>query len=895
MTWSSLTKIFQKDNNISNIWVCYSTEDISLIKSLIKELYLEGFSFPVNRPFSESVETQIALDRQKIQIADYFIAVLSENNLSNKTFEDHLTFAISNGKRIISVIQEDTQIPDLVADPFFVVHTDDSNAFKNDIGLLSRKLDPALSVDAFISYSRKDKEMVLKIDVGLKKAKKRTWMDQNDIVYTEEWWKAIQDAIQAADSYIFMISPASIDSKYCNEELGLAIKNKKHIVPVLIQSVKGLKVSQPLEQLQWLDLMDAQNIDENIDKLIGILNNNPEYLKTHTKYLLDAKDWLNGNKNTQRLLRGRELRIAEKWFKAPVVVPGLAPTELQLAYLKASRRFRAIRYAVVWALLVIAILLISYNLNDIFWSGFKAIKDKYNIFSTSDEYPANWIYLDVKMVVFVAVLYLFLLYLKIREGYTFSYLGAILPLLVLTLALSLFFFNLMSEITEYYDFSNTIRFTLGVITGIWVYGLAVYFKKRGKNKLSRKVTITASVIAVFSFLYLLIFGFKTLRSSALETAVDADDIAFVQAHVKDTALLKQITAQDLFPSNFDIRKTNIPCTAQSKVNIAKILIANDVPFNGLDNNGKTLAHRLITENQADLLDFLIKHGLNADIKDIDGNTPLMTAVTGSFETNELTVTDREALLAKLLAAGAHINLKNNSGQTALLLASSMESGAQMDAECDLRLMKFLIDHGADINTYDISGDSPLLEATGRPCFEATKYLVEKGAEISHVDKGGYTAVTRAAIGGESDVESIKTTQYLLTHTSKSMLNQRLSTGDLPFTIVAKNGRDSLVAFFQKNGVNEAFLIDNGLEEDLNTYGYYLMRKKQLDKAIFILKLNTKKYPFSANAWESLGEAYFNKGDNAKALVNLKISLSKNPSQQLKSDAEGIVSKISGNK
>ncbi|WP_431166060.1 tetratricopeptide repeat protein [Tenacibaculum halocynthiae] len=53
--------------------------------------------------------------------------------------------------------------------------------------------------------------------------------------------------------------------------------------------------------------------------------------------------------------------------------------------------------------------------------------------------------------------------------------------------------------------------------------------------------------------------------------------------------------------------------------------------------------------------------------------------------------------------------------------------------------------------------------------------------------------------------------------------------------------------------------------ELNTYGYKLLRSNQLEKAVFVFELNTKMYPYKANVFDSLGEAYFTTKNYNKAL------------------------------
>lgn len=75
------------------------------------------------------------------------------------------------------------------------------------------------------------------------------------------------------------------------------------------------------------------------------------------------------------------------------------------------------------------------------------------------------------------------------------------------------------------------------------------------------------------------------------------------------------------------------------------------------------------------------------------------------------------------------------------------------------------------------------------------------------------------------------------------------------------------------------------EAELNNYGYQLLGQAQYDKAIEILKMATQRFPKSANAWDSLGEAYALKGDSKNAIINFKKSLGMNPPENVKANSE----------
>jgi len=69
------------------------------------------------------------------------------------------------------------------------------------------------------------------------------------------------------------------------------------------------------------------------------------------------------------------------------------------------------------------------------------------------------------------------------------------------------------------------------------------------------------------------------------------------------------------------------------------------------------------------------------------------------------------------------------------------------------------------------------------------------------------------------------------------------------------------------------------DKHLNFFGYELMNDKLLDDAIEVFKLNAKLFPGVPNVWDSLGEAYMNKGENKLAIESYKRVLELDPENQ----------------
>ena len=85
----------------------------------------------------------------------------------------------------------------------------------------------------FISYSRKNKLFVRKLNDAIDENGIDAWVDWEGIPLSSDWMAEITAAIEASDAFVFVISPDSLNSKICMDELELGIKYNKKIIPVL--------------------------------------------------------------------------------------------------------------------------------------------------------------------------------------------------------------------------------------------------------------------------------------------------------------------------------------------------------------------------------------------------------------------------------------------------------------------------------------------------------------------------------------------------------------------------------------------------------------------------------------------------------------------------------------
>lgn len=97
--------------------------------------------------------------------------------------------------------------------------------------------------------------------------------------------------------------------------------------------------------------------------------------------------------------------------------------------------------------------------------------------------------------------------------------------------------------------------------------------------------------------------------------------------------------------------------------------------------------------------------------------------------------------------------------------------------------------------------------------------------------------------------------------------------DTLLRIITTRGIGPAIQAYRALAQSPDFLVT---EVQLNTLGYRLLALKRVPEAIEVFKLNVAAYPRSANAYDSLGEAYLTHGDREQAIRSYRRSLELNP-------------------
>jgi len=202
--------------------------------------------------------------------------------------------------------------------------------------------------DVFISCSRREQDFVRTLHQGLRNHGRETWVDREGIPPTAEWLAEVYAAIDAADTFAFVISPDSIASEIAQLELAHAVQHHKRLVPIVRVDVEAQEIPQALAALNWIFFREHDEFDQALLSLITAIDTDLDWVRAHTRLLLRAKEWDNKGQGTAWVLRGKDLHDAEEWLaQGPAKDP--KPTTLQSQFIAASRKAAAKRQRITLA------------------------------------------------------------------------------------------------------------------------------------------------------------------------------------------------------------------------------------------------------------------------------------------------------------------------------------------------------------------------------------------------------------------------------------------------------------------------------------------------------------------------------------------------------------------
>lgn len=205
------------------------------------------------------------------------------------------------------------------------------------------------------------------------------------------------------------------------------------------------------------------------------------------------------------------------------------------------------------------------------------------------------------------------------------------------------------------------------------------------------------------------------------------------------------------------------------------MILDGVDINCTDNKGCTALIRASGHSRRAVVSFLLQNNANLEIKSSNGSTALSSSIIGDSRHvaelllekgadpngrgpsgyNYITIAAaqwNDAMLSILYRNGADIFIENKKGQN-LLHIIAMAAEHYNNINNAKNCISFLLDHGMDINSRDVDGNSPLMILCGthkmkyktddRNLASLAHFMIKKGAAPAITNNSGKAAIDAA--------------------------------------------------------------------------------------------------------------------------------------------------------
>ena len=210
----------------------------------------------------------------------------------------------------------------------------------------------------FVSYARENADLRSALAASLLAQNIEAHGDW-ELVPGPAYQGQLDHAIREADAFVFLITPRSITSPACLQEIFFASQLKKKILPALCEPIPhGVEIPAGLASPQWAYLTGSQAWESGVANIVRSVNSDYELMRLHTQITLAEQAWRDG---AGPLLSGKALAQANRWEQQMLARPRQAPgiTQLQQGFIAASRKAALRRSQVIGASTALAIFLVG--------------------------------------------------------------------------------------------------------------------------------------------------------------------------------------------------------------------------------------------------------------------------------------------------------------------------------------------------------------------------------------------------------------------------------------------------------------------------------------------------------------------------------------------------------
>lgn len=146
-------------------------------------------------------------------------------------------------------------------------------------------MDARTPMKVFICYSRTDTDVTDQVVERLMSKGFEVLIDRRNLAFGRKWLRELGGLIEQSDTIIWMVSDASINSRWCRWELGQTTAMSKRLVPIRLEDIDSDTIPEKLGEVHFLPASGTFAVDDHFDALTT--------RRCQSKFLPGAIGWPN--------------------------------------------------------------------------------------------------------------------------------------------------------------------------------------------------------------------------------------------------------------------------------------------------------------------------------------------------------------------------------------------------------------------------------------------------------------------------------------------------------------------------------------------------------------------------------------------------------------------------
>jgi len=167
----------------------------------------------------------------------------------------------------------------------------------------------------FFDYCYQEADFVSQLTQTLMRKGIVVWtnksIDPKNLIQTEQEY--LLEMLECADNVVYVLSPDTVQSQYCQQQLEHAVELNKRII--VLKRGETDSVPHALQALPQIDFRDEADYQNSVTQFVEALKDDAYYHEQHKRLLVKTLKWARLKHNRNLLLRGYNLEHFEAWLK----------------------------------------------------------------------------------------------------------------------------------------------------------------------------------------------------------------------------------------------------------------------------------------------------------------------------------------------------------------------------------------------------------------------------------------------------------------------------------------------------------------------------------------------------------------------------------------------------